>query len=531
MKADLIFTNGQIITVDSHFTVAEALAIKGNKIIRVGTNNEMHEWKGSNTQIIDLQGRSMLPGFIDAHAHLELYGTNQLGVNCKEVHSIEEMKQKLKQIAADTPKGQWIRGWGYNQNYLSEGRHPTRKDLDEVSTEHPIIVVRTCGHISCVNSKALEMGGISDETPEPTGGRYIKEEGKPNGVLLESAHMEMFLAAQYTDEEIMQGLEIASRHFLSCGITSVHDAGAYGNEHFRNLYKAVRNGAVKLRVYTLYGSLHDSPSVLKKGVDAGVITGLGDERFRIGPAKVFIDGSSSGPTAATRFPYTSNPDDSGILYLSQEELNESLGAAHDAGWQITAHAIGDKGVEMMIECIEEALRRSPRKNHRHRIEHSGMTPPDLIKRMKSLGVIPIPNPAFIYEFGDGYVKDYGEERVESMFPAQSYIDHGIIAAIGSDSPITSFNPMVGIQAAISRKSKTGREIGRSQKIELQEAIRMYTIHGAYASYEDGIKGSLEVGKLADLVVLDRPILQAPTEELHQIEVEMTMVDGEVLYQK
>lgn len=530
IQANLIFKNGQVITVDDQFTVCEALAVKDNKILATGTNDQMIKYEGIETEVIDLSGKSLLPGFIDAHAHLELYGTNKLGVNCKNINSIEEMKEKLGAVAEKTPIGQWIRGWGYNQNKLLEGRHPNRWDLDEVSTEHPIIVVRTCGHISAANSKALELGEIHKDTIDPVGGKFVRENGVPNGVLLEAAHMNMSLFAQYSKKEIMEGLKLASEDFMRYGITSVHDAGGYGTEHFRHLYEAVKNGLVKVRVYAMYGSLHDSPGVVRSGIQAGTATGLGDEQFRIGPAKVFIDGSSSGPTAATRLPYTSNPNDSGILYLNQEELNQILGEAHESGWQITAHAIGDKAVEMMINCIENALNNHPRDNPRHRIEHAAITPPDLVEKIKELGIIPVPNPAFIQEFGDGYIKDYGE-RVEHMFPIRSFLDANIIPAKGADSPITSFNPLIGIHAAVNRFSQSEKEVGASQTITIQEAIKLYTWNGAYASFEEKKKGSLEANKLADLVILDRSILNTPNHEIQDIEVEMTVIDGEIIYGK
>ncbi|WP_085523165.1 amidohydrolase [Tuberibacillus sp. Marseille-P3662] len=530
MEADLIFQNGEVITVDDRFTVCEALAVGKNKILGHGRNGEMDTFRGPHTKIIDLKGRSLLPGFNDAHAHLELYGTNKLGVNCKDVNSIEEMVEKLKQVAEKTSEGKWIRGWGYNQNDLDEKRHPTRWDLDRVSTDHPIIIVRTCGHISTVNSKALDLAGIETETADPSGGKIVRENDTPNGVLLEAAHMNMFIQAQYPEQEIMEGLRLASEDFIKKGITSVTDAGGYNNDHFRYLIKAVQAGNIKTRVNTLIGSLRDSPTVLDRVLESGMLTGLGNETFRIGPAKVFIDGSSSGPTAKTREPYTSNPDDTGILYLSQEELNEILGKAHSMGWQLTAHAMGDKGVEMMINCIESALQQHSKEDHRHRIEHSGITPPDLINRKKDLNIVPVPNPAFIQEFGDGYLEDYGD-RVNWMFPVRSFLDAGMTPAMGSDSPITTCDPLVGIQAAVTRLSKTGREIGTKQKISIHEAIRLYTINGAYASFEEKIKGSLEKGKAADLVVLDGPILDTSKDQIQDMAVDMTVINGEIVYQK
>ncbi|MCF6408943.1 amidohydrolase [Pseudalkalibacillus salsuginis] len=527
MKATKAFFNGEVITVDPQFSVHEAVAVYENHILSVGTNEKILATTDENTEIIDLEGKSLLPGFIDAHAHLELYGTNLLGVNGKEVEDIHELQEKLKDAAQMTPRGEWIRGWGYNQNNLAEGRHLSRWDLDEVSTEHPIIVVRTCGHISCVNSKALELAGINNSPADPPGGKYVRENGKLTGLLLEAAHMNMFLFANYSEAEILKGLELASQDYLTMGITSVHDAGGYGPDHIRYLQTAVQDNKVKQRVYALYGSLKDSPDMVRKGLESGMMTGLGDEWFKIGPAKVFIDGSSSGPTARTRAPYTSNPKDSGILYLNQEELDSILGKAHEKGWQVTAHAIGDQAVEMMIKSIHRALKRNPRTDHRHRIEHAGMAPPDLVEKIKALEVVPIPNPAFIYEFGDGYIKDYGE-RIHTIFPLKSFAESGIPFAIGSDSPITTVNPLYGIHAAVNRRSKSGSLVGDTQKITVQEAIKAYTWYGAYASNEDHLKGSIEVGKLADFVVLSNSILESKPDRLKDLQVEMTVLDGEIV---
>jgi predicted amidohydrolase YtcJ len=265
-------------------------------------------------------------------------------------------------------------------------------------------------------------------------------------------------------------------------------------------------------------------------VDAGIVTGLGDERFRIGPAKVFTDGASVAPTMAMREPYTSRPGDCGILYYSQEELNRILGEAHAKGFQITAHAQGDRAIEMLLNCFEVALANHPRGNHRHRIEHAGVSMPDLIERMAKLGVVPIPNPAFFCEFGDGYVKNIGE-RVAHMYPARDFFDRGIVAAGASDSPVTSYEPLLGIHAAVNRRSKSGQVVGGNQRISVMEAIRMFTWNGAYASFEEHLKGSVEPGKLADLVVLSDRILDVPPDAIKDLAVEMTVLDGEVVYEK
>jgi predicted amidohydrolase YtcJ len=531
MAADYVFVNGEVVTVNPNDEVAEAVAVEGGRILAVGTTEEILGLRGPRTRMVDLEGNSLLPGFIDAHLHMILYGTNRLGVDCKNgVGSVEEMVGRLAERAAEMPAGEWVRGWGYNDQKLSEGRHPTREDLDRVSTDHPVIAGRTCGHISAVNSKALELLGITRETPDPEGGKIERDEtGEPTGVLKETAHMNAFQESRYSPEQMVEAMGIANDDFVRLGITSVHDAGGYGPEQMRAMYQAIASGRVKVRVYATVCSLNRSEEFVGKMVAAGLVTGVGDERFRVGPAKIFTDGSSSGPTCATREPYASDPDDSGILYYSQGEIDGILGSAHEAGFQITAHAIGDRAVEMVMNCIEKALREHPREDHRHRIEHAGMVPPDLMNRMQRLGIVPIPNPAFFYEFGEGYKKNYGD-RVEHMFPLGDYAERGILAASGSDAPVTVPNPMRGIYCAVTRKTGSGEGVGLSQRTTLLRAIRSFTLNGAYASFEEDRKGSIEPGKLADLVVLDGSILSARSEELLSTRPALTMIGGEVVFE-
>lgn len=533
MHADIVFKNGQVITVDDQDRITEAVAVKDNRIIAVGTNDEINHMINSQTTVVNLNGKSLLPGFIDSHVHMTVYGANQLSVSCKASHikSISDILQDLKKAALKTPKGNWIRAWGFDETNVVEKRYPTRQELDEVSTEHPIIVMRTCLHTSFVNSKALEIAGIDQNTENPEGGIIVRDDkGEPTGTLLETAHMNMFEKAKYTDEEIKKGLVLANNDFIKAGITSIHDAGGYGPESLRAMQEAVQSGEVKIRIYAKICALNNSEEFVYKVINSGIKTGLGDEKFKIGPAKVFIDGSSSVPAIATREPYTSNPEDYGILYYNQEELNEILGLAHEKGFQITAHAQGDRAIEMMLDCIEFALKRYPRKNHRHTIEHAGITMPDLLKRMKELEVIPIPNPAFSYPFGDGYLKNYGR-RVHHQTPLRDFVDNGIIAAAGSDTPVADYNPLFGIHVAVNRLSKSGAEVGINQRISVLEAIRMYTLNGAYVSFEEDIKGSIEVGKLADLVVLDEQILNIEKHKIKDIQVVMTMIDGEIVYEQ
>ncbi|MDF2681062.1 MAG: amidohydrolase [Brevibacillus sp.] len=531
--ADTVFLNGQVITVDADNSVVEAVAVKANRIVGVGTNAEVEQWITAQTKVIDLQGKSLLPGFIDAHLHITIYGTNKLGIDCKarSITSISDLLDALKEQVQQTPAGQWVRACGFDESLMMEKRYPSIAELDEVSTEHPIFVMRTCAHHSIANSVAMEIAKYDRDTPDPQGGRIDRDgSGELTGFLVETAHMKMFELAAFTDAEYKQGLRLASEDFVAHGITSVHDAGGYGPENYRAMQKAVQEGDVKVRIYAMICALNQSEDFVRKMIDAGIVTGTGDERFRIGPAKVFTDGASIAPTMAMREPFDSRPDDSGILYYEQDELNTILGEAHAKGFQITAHAQGDRAIEMLLNCYEAALTAHPRENHRHRIEHAGVSAPDLIERMAQIGVVPIPNPAFIYDYGDTYVKNIGK-RVGHMFPAKDQIDNGIIAAGASDSPVTNFQPLIGIHAAVNRLSKTGQEVGINQRVSVMEAIRMFTWNGAYASFEEGVKGSIEIGKLADLIVLDGCILDTPTDKIKDLHVELTMIDGELVYQK
>lgn len=533
MKADTVFINGEVITVDKQDRVAQAVAVKGNRILAVGSNEEIQIYAANETKVIDLQGRSLLPGLIDSHIHLTIYGTNLLGVSCIEPHvqSLDDLFVDLRKKAAETPKGQWVRAWGFNEQKLREKRYPTRAELDEISTEHPIVIIRTCNHTSVVNSKALEIAKISENTPNPEGGIIERnQDGTLTGRMIENAHMQVFEYASYTNEEIRKGIQLASEEFIKAGITSIHDAGAYGDgaETIRIMQQAIKADEVKVRVYAMIGSLTNSHDFVKKMTDAGPITGLGDDRFKIGPAKLFTDGSSVGPTIATREGYTHDPSDNGIIYYSQEELNRILGLAHEKGFQLTAHAQGDRAIEMLLNCYETALSKHPRPNHRHRIEHAGISSPDLQERMKKLGVVVTPNPVFMYVSGDKYLEYYGD-RVDVMYPARDFIEKGIIAAFGSDAPVTFLDPLLGIHAAVNRKTIGEKSVGENQRIEIMEAIRAYTWNGAYASFEEDQKGSIEAGKLADFVVLDSSILNQDKCLIKELKVELTMIGGEVLY--
>lgn len=531
-RADLIFTNGRVHLVDDRNREAEALAVSGDRILHTGSDAEISALAGPGTRRVDLAGRSLLPGFIDAHCHFVWLGSAQAGIDCKAqgMGSIAALVEAVRVRAAAASPGVWIRGAGYDQMKLAERRHPNRFDLDAVSPNNPVILTRTCGHICAANSRALELAGITDATPNPPAGRFDRSDGRNLGVAYEEAQTALLRASTQSDAELDSALEAADRLYLRSGTTSIHDAGGLAGRAMGIAQDRIARGELSVRLYAFALVGLGSQAGLTY-LDAGIHTGFGDDRLRAGAFKVVTDGSSSGPTAATRSPYRSNPDDSGILYWEQEQLDGMIGRAHRAGFQVTMHTLGDRAIESGLNAIERALREHPRRDPRPRLEHCGICPPDLQTRVRAIGVTPAMQPAFFWEFGDGYLVNYGRERADVMFPVRSLLNGGVRVAGSSDAPVTDYRPLFGIEQALTRATAGGQVCGEDQRIDLQSAIRLYTINAAYAAFEDDRKGSLEAGKLADLVVLGDDITQVPTKQLRDLPVAMTVSGGTVVYEE
>jgi predicted amidohydrolase YtcJ len=529
--ADFIFTGGQVHTVNARNDIVEAVAVGSGRILAVGSTADIRALAGPGTRDIELRGRSLLPGFIDAHCHLTGLGMGMVSIDCKApgMQSIEALQQAVHERAAAQPPGTWIRGRGYDQTRLREKRHPTRDDWDTVAPDHPVIFTRTCGHISSVNSRALAVAGITDQTPDPPGGRYDRDGGRNLGVAYETAQTPLQMAALPTTEEFSAALMRASAAYLAAGGTSVHDAGGLVGPAFGPCQELVEAGQMKLRIYA-FATVNSLQHPVMGVLGAGIRSGFGDERLKIGAFKVMTDGSSSGPTAATRTPYTSNSQDCGILYWDQDGLDDLLGRAHQQGFQCTVHAVGDRAIEQTLNAMARAQREYPRQGLRHRIEHCAICPPDLQDRVRAQHIVPAMQPAFFWEFGDGYIQNYGRARADTMFPVRSLIAAGVPVAGSSDAAVTHYAPLFGIEQALTRKTMAGDVCGPDERVDLTTALRMHTIHGAYASFEEGFKGSLEVGKAADLVVLAEDLSRVPVERLREVGVAMTVVGGEVVYE-
>jgi predicted amidohydrolase YtcJ len=318
---------------------------------------------------------------------------------------------------------------------------------------------------------------------------------------------------------------------VSEGITQVHDSGGFGSIQMSVLREMIDCGEIDVKVYAMLFSFIDNLDYINGYIKKGVSAGDDGAKFKIGPVKLMIDGSSSGPTAATLKPYTSNPEDSGIMTMTQDEIDDYVLRAHRAGYQVTCHAVGDRAVTAIVDAIEKALTAYPDEDRRHRIEHCAMVNDGLLLRIKKLGIVPVAQPVFLYEFGDGYMRNYGGERTDNMFTCKSFIDHGIVCAGSSDSPITFSNPILGMHLAVNRTTQTGQKVSQGQRVSVMEALRMYTFNGAYAAFEEKRKGSIEKGKAADLAVLSHSLLKHDPEYIRDIQVDMTVIDGEIVFHR
>ncbi|MCR2044468.1 amidohydrolase [Anaerosalibacter massiliensis] len=541
---DKIILNGKIATmVSKYISWAEAIAIKDKKIAKVGTNEEVLDLKSDNTEIIDLKGKTVLPGFNDSHMHLLSYGYSCRAVNLNGTESIDGIVERIKDFIKDKniKKGKWIVGRGWNDDYFKDEKtFPTRYDLDRVSTEHPIAIIRACGHIQIANSKALELAGITKDTPQIEGGKFdLDENREPTGIFREKA-IEL-LTSQIPEptvedikEMLLEGIEDAN----SCGITSIQtdDFEAIPGNNFHNILKAYREleeeGKLSLRIYEQ--CLLPSMDRINSFLNSGYRTGWGNEYFRIGPLKLLGDGSLGARTAALTQPYADCPDTRGIPVFTQEEIDELVEVAHNNDMQVAVHCIGDKAMYMTFEAIEKALNKSPREDHRHGIVHCQITDEYLLNKFKELNAVAYIQPIFL-DYDWKIVKDrVGEKLEKTSYNWKTLLDSGVHIACGSDAPVESFNVLNGIYEAVTRKDLKGNPEGGwmpEQKLTVEEAVYGFTKAGAYTSFEEDIKGSIEEGKLADIVVLSKNIFEIPEDEIKNIEVEMTIFDGEIVYEK
>jgi hypothetical protein len=526
-EPDLILYNGNFWTVNANQPRAQAAAISNGRFLAVGSNEEVLALAAGRARKIDLGGKTVLPGFIDAHTHPAWAGLDHLRMVDCDLRSIADILSALRKRATETPAGGWVLGFKYDDTKTSDGRPLTLADLDSAVPDHPVFVEHRGGHTAWVNSLAMKMVKVDDHTPDPSGGKYDHDPatGHLTGHIRENAKtgFQNLIPSNFTRDDHREGVKLISKMMTRSGVTSVGDA--FGTPEDLRAYQDAREaGELSFRVYCLIGF-----QFIDQMLAAGIKTGLGDEWVRVGAMKMICDGSISERTARLSQPYIGRPDDFGILVAGEDELYAVARKAHAAGWQLGTHANGDVAIDTTLRVYERLQRELPRQDPRFRVEHCTVINDGLIQRIKALGAIPLPFSTYAYYHGEK-MKEYGPERLDHMFALRSFIDAGIRPTQASDYPPGPFEPMMALRSEVTRTDSKGNVWGPKQKITVEEAIRVGTINGSYASYEENLKGSIEPGKLADLVVLGRDPFKVDPLELIDIPIERTMVGGKWMFE-
>ena len=525
--AETVIRRANVITIDPALPRASAVAIANGRFVGVGSDSDLETLIGPSTRVLDLAGKTVLPGFIDAHIHVLSSGTRHVMAADCALPSLADIQSALRERVATTPAGQWVQGFKFDDTKTVENRFLRREDLDAVSTDHPILVAHRAGHVYFGNSLALERGGFNDETPDPPGGRLGRnpDTGRLDGVIYERAAddlRENQLPVESADTR-REGLRTICRMLNQAGLTSVHDARV--TDYELQTYQEGRDaGELSLRVYALMYYRY-FPALRA----AGIRSGLGDDLLRIGGIKMVADGAIASRTAYLSQPYVDSCCDHGILTMTADEIAGQVMEMHAAGFQVCIHANGDATIDLVLQAYEQAQAAYPRPDPRHRVEHCTLVNPDLLTRMRKLGAVATPFCTYVYYHGEK-MRFYGEERLQWMFAQRSFMDYGVMATGATDYPPGPFEPLMGIQSCVTRTDSAGREWGVNQRISVEDALRIYTQNGAYAGFEENAKGSITPGKLADLVVLGSDPTAVDPFAIKDIAVERTIVGGKTVYE-
>jgi predicted amidohydrolase YtcJ len=536
----LVLVNGSVFTARPGEPARPGwVAIAGDRIVAVGSDDSVRAAVPAEAQVIDVQGGSILPGFVDPHNHLAFTGAELASVDARYpgVASIDDLVAKIAEAAERTPDGAWIRAVGMNPEMFADGRLPTRWDLDEATRVHPVLVQHMSGHHALANTLALERRGLTDDAPDPQGGRLVRDDrGQLTGYCLDAA--QSLVVPPGVDighhgpgfhddaplEEVVGDVARGSAAYLAAGITSIVDAQVTRRE--LGGYRVARErGLLGVRVTAMPIS-----SQLDTFETLGIAGSFGDDWLGIGPMKFYADGALTGGTAAFTTPYGVDGEFRGSLYWGSEEaFQAAITQAHAAGWQIGVHAQGDRAIDRVLDAYEAALAAHPREDHRHRIEHCGGPRPDQIERMAALGVMAVGQPRYFWDAGDAWLRALDPERANRLQPYREMSAGGVRFALSSDAPVASYRPLDTLVAAMTRVTVSGAVLGDDQRLTLEEAVRACTYDAAASYFADDRLGSLEAGKLADLVVLDGDLFATPTERIADLGIAMTIVDGAVAY--
>ncbi len=529
--ADTVLTNGNVVTMDAAGTKVEAVAVKDGLIVQVGSNGEIRALVGPNTQEIDLLRRTVTPGLIDAHNHLSvigLYGTAYIDIQPPGVQTIEQVQDKIAEGCANAAPGEWVIAAGFIA--FEGGRLPNKHDLDPVSPNNPVMLVNQGGHLGAVNSYALEMVGVNANTPNPPFGAFDREaDGTPSGILINHSAMDVFRRLWPPDilsPEILHAAAINPQaHFASVGVTSFQDVNARGLPRMEAYFDAARAGEMTIRAYVLntieyFQELDGRPEAIE-GMR------YDDAYMRFAGFKFLVDGA--GAAAFTHEPHN------GVMWnvstWNPDELNEAVRTLHEAGYQMAFHVVGDAAVDMVLDAVEGAMNTAPRPDPRHRLEHAVFNTDAALQRTKDLGMVVSTQPHFVRLLGDYFKEIMGDERAARMIPTRTWLDLGVPLALGSDAPTTPWwDPQSTLFASIARLTASNEFLSPEQALTIEEAMYAHTMGGAYAAFEENEKGSLEAGKMADLIVWADDPYRARLRDILTLTIDLTMVGGEVVYQ-
>ena len=523
------FVNGLIYTVNAKREWAEAVVLSNNKIVFVGENNEAKKHLDDFTEVIDLKGKLMLPGFIDSHAHVVMGGQFLMNVNLTNVKSISEFGNKIRSFSNQIPKGTWIIGGNWN-HYNWEGTELPRKEwVDSFTEDIPVFVSRVDYHVALANSFVLNLAGIDRNTQSPIGGEIVKdEEGEPTGILKDKAMDLVYkIIPEPSESEFADAIDAAMNETQRFGVTSIHDV-LYDN-HFRALQKADNKGRLTSRLYTML-LIKNYQNIINNEIQFN----FGSENLQIGSMKAFADGSLGSKTAYMYEPYSDDPNNFGLPMeeLSNGKLEEMIIHCDKNKLQCCIHAIGDKAISEILNIVEKMKKQNQEWDRRFRIEHGQHITKKDIKRASELGVIISAQPYHIYDDGCWAETVIGKERLNDFYSFKTMLDSGIKLCFGSDWSVSTMDPLKGIHIAVTRdtaNNKYPNGMIPSEKISIEEAVECYTINGAYASYQEKKVGSIEVGKMADMVVLSENIFRINSADIKDVKVEMTIFDGEIIY--
>lgn len=537
--ADMILLNGTVHSLSSTAASYEGLAVRNGKVLAGGTNREMAALVGGRTEVIDLAGRTAVPGFIETHNHPTFYGMTlaaPVEAGSPPNDSIGDIVDRVAAAVHDHEPGTWVRGYRYDDTLLAEDRHPTKADLDPASPEHPVCLLHISGHFCVLNSAGLRAVGIDRNTPDPVGGAIVRDAGgEPTGVLAETAAFAAYAAMPTAEvEDYVDALERAGNSYLANGVTTVHDTGIglLGGAAELTAYRtAMRSGRFRNRVqgYLVADLFDDLGDGRLNDVEASV-AGLGDDTFRLAGVKMWADGSIQGLTGCLSEGYACAPDQYGVLIHPPEELARRIATLDDAGWQVAVHGNGDQAIQTILDAYASLGVRPDERDSRHRIEHCQMASEEQLDAMASAGIHASFFIKHVYYWGDRHRDRFlGQKRAERIDPLSSAGRHGVRFGLHSDTPVVPVSPLEGMWCAVNRITRDGKELGAEQAVPTTTALRAYTAEAAHLAHEEDRKGRLEPGMLADIAVLSADPLDIDPSRLRDLATHATVIGGEVAW--